>query len=275
MWNSRVIASLLLIGASVVTSPAAASTGTTIDYAWDGGEQRNRAWYGRAYVPEGVDPDTPLPVIVFLHGLNKILVKHRWMGGGPEDDLRTRLDDWIAGGVMPKMIIVGPSSTVKSEVFTGASWRHFELDHFMKLTRRALHGHARIDDDQIVLAGHSGAGCSLHGGLATADAASTRLHAMLAIDTCMDGAFGKRLGETSPETHVVVGYQKLGWTRSFKAFERSFRETVEGHPVPDGILRELDEQKPERDYHNATVPLTFERWLPKLLGLPEDRTSPK
>lgn len=246
--------------------PAHALEGTTVDYAWDGGEHRNKAWFGRAYVPSSVTPDEPVPVVVFLHGLNKLLVKHRWLGGGPEDDLRERLDDWIATGKLPPLILVAPSSTVKSEVFRGASWRGFDLDHFMGLTRRALHGYGTMAPERVVLAGHSGAGCSLNGGLATADAAQTDLHAIVVIDTCMNGPFGKRLAQVSSETHVVVGYQKLGWTREFKPFERMFRKTVAERPASKGILRELDEQKPERDFHNATVLITLERWIPKLLG---------
>jgi len=245
--------------------PALALEGTTIDYAWDGGDHRNKAWFGRAYVPASVKADRAVPVLIFLHGLNKLLVKHRWMGGGPEDDLRARIDTWIERGELPPLILAGPSSTVKSEVHRGASWRGFDLDRFVRLTRRALHGYGRIDEGRVVLAGHSGAGCSLHGGLAMAEEADTELHAVLVIDTCMNGAFGQRMASSSRTTHVVVGYQKLGWTREFEAFERAFRHAVEERPPAEDILRQLDEQKPERDYHNATVPLTLERWLPRLL----------
>lgn len=264
----RVFFALSVVVGVYGVRPVHALEGTTVDYAWDGGAHRNKGWYGRAYVPAGVKADQPVPVVVFLHGLNKLLVKHRWMGGGPEDDLRQRLDRWIAAGTLPPLILVGPSSIVKSEVYRGASWRGFDLDHFMRFTRRALHGYGTMDPQRVVLAGHSGAGCSLNGGLATADAAQSDLHAIVVIDTCMNGPFGERMAQVSPETHVVVGYQKLGWTREFKPFEHMFRKTVAERGPATGVLRELDVQTPERDFHNATVLISFERWIPKLLELP-------
>lgn len=262
---------MLVSAASTLGPPAAwALEGTTIDYSWDGrGDHPRRAWSARAYLPAGATappdaPTRPVGLVVFLHGLNKRLVKYRWMGSGPEDDLRALLDTWVAAGAMPPFVLAAPSSVVASEVSRGSSWRGFDLDRFVTITRRVLHGRAQIDPERVIVAGHSGAGCSLTGGLATVDAAETPLHALLAIDTCLTGALARRWAGASPETHVVVAYQKLGWPRAFDAFASAFRAAA---PSPGGFgLRHIDVQHPAEDVHNATVPLSFTRWLPRLLG---------
>jgi len=65
---------------------------------------------------------------------------------------------------------------------------------------------------------------------------------------------------------VVVSYQTVSWTkRSFKLFGVLFRREVSKSPANAGILRVLDHQRPTRAPHDATVALTFERWLPKIV----------
>lgn len=243
--------------------------GETVDYAWDGRDigHPERAWLGRAYLPKATQAaDGPRPLVVFLHGLNAALIKYRWMGGGSEGDVRTIVGKLVEDHKTEPVVVAAPSSVVASQVTRGASWGAFDLDHFIDRTREALSGKVNLDERRIVVAGHSGAGCSMQGGLAKVNESKRRLLAIFAIDTCMSPALAEALARSDPKTHVVVGYQTLGWTsRPFKGFESAFRRGVEAHPAREGVLRELDRQRPERAYHDQTVPLTFARWLPKVL----------
>lgn len=274
--HQSVLVALALTAVLVWGLPAAADptrepplSGTTRDYHYDGRERRRPelAWYGRAYVPPQTAKATkPVPLVVFLHGLNAALIKYRWMGGGLEGDVRRIVGALVDQGEIAPLVIAGPSSIVASQVSRGASWNHFDVDDFIDRTKSALEGVVVIDETRIVVAGHSGAGCSSAGGLATVGASRRRLLAILSIDTCMGPDLAKRLATADPETHVVVSYQRLGWTsRPFDAFVRAFAAERAKRPAAARILRELDEQRPERSPHDATVALTFQRWLPKLL----------
>jgi hypothetical protein len=244
--------------------------GKSYDFAWDGRDigHPERAWLGRAYVPpEAAEAKGPVALVVFLHGLNAALIKHRWMGGGDEGDVRRVVDRLVASGAIPPVVVAAPSSVVASEVSTGASWNHFDLDNFVDETVSRLSGMVSLDAARIVVAGHSGAGCSTAGGLATLGSAKRPLHAIVAIDTCMSPALAERLTSVAASTHVVVGYQTLGWrTRPFEAFRVTFERGRVAHPAAEGVLRTLIEFRPTRTPHDATVALALEQYLPQILG---------
>jgi hypothetical protein len=249
--------------------------GTSYDYAWDGHDAGHpeRAWLGRAYVPPEVaaEPKRPVPILVFLHGLNRELIPYRWMGGGQEGDVRRILADLVAKKLVPPMIVAAPSSVVKASVSAAeTSWPAFDLDHFLDQTKHALDGHAVVDDTRILVAGHSGAGCNDRGGLATAVQAKTHLFAVLSMDTCMGLGLAKRLASAPPDTNVVVTWQEQSWaSRPIGDFRRFFRRAVAHAKDAPTALRELDRLAPREPFpHDALVHLTLERWLPKLLAAP-------
>ena len=62
-------------------------------------------------------------------------------------------------------------------------WPGFDLDAFLDRTAARLAGIATIDRSRVIVVGHSGAGCNIHGGLATALHAKTTPLADLVIDT--------------------------------------------------------------------------------------------
>ncbi len=243
--------------------------GKTYEYHYDGADVRRPklAWSARAYVPpEAAAAGKPLPLVVFLHGTNKKLIKYRWMGGGQDPDLRAVIGDMVKRGVIGPVILAAPSSVVKSQVST-SSWDYFDLDKFIARTEKALGGAGTIDTTRIVVAGHSGAGCSTEGGLATIAGGKRHVLALLSIDTCMRTWLAHRLSHAGKHTHVVATYQTVSWTdRPFDDFRDAFAHDAALRPVEDGIERTVEEVHPERPAHQATVALTFERWLPKLLG---------
>lgn len=257
-------------GAAADSLSAPALPGASYDYDYDGQDvgHPELAWLGRAYVPpKAKQAAGPVPLVVFLHGLNAALIEHRWMGGGTEGDVRRIVDALVAQAAIEPVVVAGPSSVIASQVSHGASWNRFDLDRFLDRTIAELRDVVAIDESRIVVAGHSGAGCSSAGGLATVGQSRRRLLAILSIDTCMTGPLAEQLGAANPRTHVVVTYQTQTWkSRGFRAFRRIFDRAVARQPPAPGVLRELDHQEPEAAPHDATVRLTLERWLPRVLG---------
>jgi hypothetical protein len=244
-------------------------TGKTIDYPYDAKDVKDpsRAYTGRAFVPDrSLAEKGALPLVVFMHGLNKELLAHRWMGGGNEGDVRRIVADLVERGVIPPVILAGPGSVARDAVSNGSSFPVFDFDKFIDLTEGALKGTAQIDKKRIVVTGHSGAGCSGKGGIVSATSSKQRPFAVVSIDTCMGGGLAESLAGVGAETHVVVTWQTVSWDRNFKHFRAIFDKTVATHPAKSGVLRELDALPALPRAHDATVPQTYEKWLPRILG---------
>lgn len=246
--------------------------GTTYDYTYDGKDigHKERAWLGRAFVHKkaAADPNKPLPLLVFLHGLNTELIRYRWMGGGNEGDVRRIVAELIEAGQVPPMIVAGPSTIVpQNAVVASTSWWGFDLDHFVDKTAAALKSVATIDRTKILVAGHSGAGCNAKGGIATAVKAKS-VHTVFSIDTCMGGDLAIQLAKASKSTNVIVTWQTVSWNeRPLKDFRAHFEREVKSAPPDTGILRTLDQMtaKPG-NAHDAMVPMTLKKYLPMLLA---------
>ena len=200
--------------------------------------------------------------------MNTELIKYRWMGGGQEGDVRRIVAELMEAGSVAPMIVAGPSTldrvTASNAVLL---WPAFDLDGFLDRTAERLAGVATIDRSRVIVVGHSGAGCNIRGGLATALRAKTVPFANLVIDTCMATDFAKDLARAPPATNVIVSWQSISWAnRSFDDFRKVFKsELKKAAPPLQGVLRELDYQQPTQgSAHDAMVALTLKRWLPRL-----------
>lgn len=247
--------------------------GSTIDYAYDARDigRPERAWLGRAFVHSraAASPSAPLPLVVFIHGLNTDRIKYRWMGGGNEGDVRRIMSELIESGRVPPMIVAAPSTIIPAAAANAAtSWPAFDLDRFLAITAEALRGVASIDMSRVIVAGHSGAGCNSKGGLPAALKGKTRPLAALSIDTCMGPDVATELARAHPATHVIVTWQTLSWAkRPIADFKRAFLSEVAKSPPNAGVLRELEHAKPTEPMpHDAMVGLTLRPWLPQLLA---------
>ncbi len=248
---------------SFETQPIA---GRTIDFEYDGREAHaiSLSYSGRVFVPDRVLASAkPVPLVVFFHGLNKELIRHRWMGGGEEGDVRRIVLSMIENGDIPPVIIAGPGSIEPDAVSDGASFPAFDFDKFMALTKESLGGVAEIDPSRIIVAGHSGAGCSERGGILSPMRSAFVPRAVISVDTCMNIGLAGSLAALAPSTNVVVTWQTASWDREFDVFKAAFKKSSVGHPADDGVLRALEEL-PTRS-HDATVAMTFKKYLPMLL----------
>jgi len=254
--------------------------GTTTDYPYDGKDvgKPSLAWVGRAFVhdraQERAAQGATLPLVVFLHGLNKDLIPHRWMGGGNEGDVRKIVSGLIESGAVPPLVVAGPGSVVKEAVSHGASFAELDVDHFIERTEAALAlgvgaPGVRIDRARVVVVGHSGAGCSAQGGIVAAARARRPVLGVASIDTCMGVGLAQALAAAPPTTHVVVTWQTASWKRPFGPFAATFGRGVETTPPAPGVLRALDPLPALPRAHDATVAQTLEKWLPRMLVAPK------
>ncbi|MBI4956398.1 MAG: hypothetical protein HY908_30555 [Myxococcales bacterium] len=256
---------------AAATPQAAPLSGASYDYEYDGADVGlpEHAWSGRAFVHEEVarEPGRPVPLVVFLHGLNESLVRYRWMGGGEEGDLRRIVSGLIETGRIEPMLVAAPSSVVPGAVsFALFAWPGFDLDNFVALTAERLRGVATIDTSRIVVVGHSGGGCNIKGGLASSLAARNTPYAAFAVDTCMGTDLAQALVQAPPTTRTYVVWQEQGWRdRPFEMFLGAFRYTLATTSLPAGTVRELDRMDLELPQpHAAVVQHTLEKYLPRL-----------
>lgn len=242
--------------------------GTTTDYDYDGNGQSREAWQGRVYVHPDVAGAKDVPLLVFIHGLNVEKIKYRWIGGGNEGDVRRILGDLIDQGLVAPMVLAAPTSTDPATMVNAlTTWPGFELDRFVNRTQAALGQSVRIDRKRIIVVGHSGAGCNVHGGVASAllDNRTTNVVLGLVVDGCMATDFATEILKVPKTTNLVVTWQEISWAnRPTNDFKRVFSRAVAKDPPAAGVLRELVLERPKAPSpHDAMVGIAFKKWLPR------------
>jgi pimeloyl-ACP methyl ester carboxylesterase len=249
--------------------------GKTIDFVYDARDTRHfeEAYTARLFLPREARaaagpreaPLRPLPLVVFLHGVNPAHTRFRLVGGKPDEpDVRLVIGGMVRDGIIPPVILAAPTTVVSADIPVGL-WPGFDLDRFVERTARALRGQAAIDLERVVVVGHSGGGCNTTGGLYTSLAGtSLRLRAVVAIDVCMAAQEARLLARAPASTDVLVTYQPLTWKRPFDEYRAAFAEA----PTPPGALRLIEELSPPSGVHahDAMVELTLRKHLAALLA---------
>lgn len=193
-----------------------------------------------------------LPILVYLHGTNEKGPLHRGLGA-PGFDLRKISN-------LAPMLLAGPSMT--RDAWTGSRlWPDFDLTRFVETVDAALPDGVSVDRARVILAGHSGAGCNLKGGLLSPGGLAPR--AILAIDTCLDADFGRAFGEATDRAPVHVFWQE-SWMRDVPAFETAFNDALQQNVARRGTIARMNVPGPNP--HEDIVPLVVEQVLPGLLA---------
>ena len=193
------------------------------------------------------------------------------MGGGNEGDVRRIVQDLIDKKAIPPVVLAGPSSIVELAVTMSnalTSWPAFDLDTFIARTIVAICGTRRRSiRSRVLIAGHSGAGCNVKNGIASALLGVKRstVLAGLVIDVCMQTDLATALNQVSKDTSVVVSWQEISWSnRPTTDFRRYFQRAAGANPPSPGVLRELELVQPNAPSpHDAMVPITLKKWLPR------------
>jgi len=217
---------------------------------------------GAALVPKDASPDEPLPLVVFLHGTNPTSELHLWLGGGGKD-LRPLVQRLIDSGEVKPFVFAAPSQT-KNAGLARKVWQDFDLSSFVDDVVQATGGQLTIDRRQVVLAGHSGAGCNPSGGLA-ADywSAGTPLPlALVSIDPCLDRKMGGALARRPVEVPLLLWWQPAIWVREPAKFAAALESDK-----PEARVDRVRELPPMgSNPHEAILPIALESSLRELFG---------
>lgn len=251
------------------TAKAQALAGKTVEYAYDARDlgKVERAWWGRAYLHPSVLHDTNVarPVVVYLHGVNRLQVKHAWMGASGSPDLRATWDEYLRDRRIAPAVLAAPSATTAC-ILPTALWDGFDLDRFLAHTIQATRDQVRLDLSKVVVIGHSGAGCNHRGGLVTALQSTLPLVGGLVIDVCMDGLDAAPLAQARPDMDVVITYQRR-WKRDYQGFTDLFLEASRQGGATG--LRHVEELPVGgRNAHTLIVKESLDRWLPRWIPAP-------
>ncbi len=242
-----------------------ASGGRTIAYSFQDRTLllRSQQRGGLVYIADGVPRKKPVPLVVFLHGLNARREAHLWFHSGG-NDLRRSVDAWIDRGEVQPALFAAPSQTVAASNGT-TLWTEFDLDAFVEATEAALRGAWQVDRSSIVVVGHSAAGCNVEGGLASlaAGRSSIRPRAIVAIDICMDDVRAAALARAPADMPVHVYWQESSWSRQFHRFLDVFAKNRAGSAAGNDVFERLSVRAPFP--HTAVVPLALARALQQLL----------
>lgn len=221
---------------------------------------------GAAVVPEGVTPDQPLPIVVFLHGTNPTSEPHLWLGGGGKD-LRPLVDRLIASHQVKPFVLAAPSQT-KNAGLARKVWQGFDLNRFVDDVVAASAGQVTIDRQRVILAGHSGAGCNPSGGLAADfwSAGAPLPLALVSVDPCLDRKMGDAFARRPVEVPLLLWWQPAIWVREPAKFTAALNTDKPEQRI-DRVL-ELPPMGPNP--HDAILPVALESALRELLGVPQD-----
>jgi hypothetical protein len=217
---------------------------------------------GAALVPDGVDQEQPLPLVVFLHGTNPTSEPHLWLGGGGKD-LRPLVRRLIEKGTVKPFVLAAPSHT-RNAGLARTVWQGFDLNAFVDDVARATDGKVAIDRTRVVLAGHSGAGCNPSGGLAADfwSAGAPLPLALISIDPCLDRRMGGALARRPTEVPLLLWWQPAIWVREPAKFTAALSRGKPEQRVDR--VRELPPMGPNP--HEAILPVALESALRELFG---------
>ena len=217
---------------------------------------------GAAVVPDGASAEQRLPLVVFLHGTNPTSEPHLWMGGGGKD-LRPLIARLIGSGAVKPFVLAAPSQT-KNAGLAAKVWQDFDLNRFVEDVMKATDGQVVIDRDQVVLAGHSGAGCNPSGGLATDFwSAGTPLPlALVSVDPCLDRKMGGAFARRPTEVPLLLWWQPAIWVRE----PAKFTAALSRDKPEQRVDRVLELPPMGANPHDAILPVALESALRELFG---------
>lgn len=266
-WRGFWLSTALALAISLVSNVGLAATlhfpYADADYLYPGQHDG-----GAALVPE--DPgQEPLPLVVFLHGVNPRRDMHLWLGGG-EHDLRPVAQRLYRSKSVRPFILAGPSQTRSAQ--TGRMlWTNFDLAGFVADVARAVDGRATVDRDSVVFVGHSGAGCSARGGLAS-DFWSRNGPlplALIAVDPCLDANQGRALSRRPASVPLWLMWQSAVWPRHPVAFRRALSQDRS----PERVDRIEELRATGANPHDTILPMALEKAARELFAKREQQSS--
>jgi hypothetical protein len=218
---------------------------------------------GAAWVTPTAQPGQPLPLLIYLHGLNRHRIHHRWLHGSVWD-MRTIVGPLAIEGAIGPMAVAVPSTTSDDAFSDRTIYRTFDIAGFVDATARALEAQGFvIDRSRVIFTAHSASSCAERNGL-FAGVGSRAAPIILNIDGCMNARFGQLLGAAPDWQQVIVLYQDFMWRRDYNGFLHTWNRAVATQPQRPNRVLEYYRMR-GNDVHNQIVPIALRRWLPRLV----------
>jgi dienelactone hydrolase len=260
----RVLAPAFAVAIAATPAPAFASTVhfPFRDHDYLVGSQKEG---GTAFVPHAaLDSSDPVPLVVFLHGINPGRQIHLWMRG--DHDLRRLAEQLSAEDDVDPFVLAAPSQT-RAASRGKELWPNLDVDAFVADAIDAVQDQVQVDSDRIYVVGHSGAGCNPNGGLAAVATAHAQVRGVMAIDTCLDEDSGGAFSKLAPSLRLWVAWQSRTWWRDVTTFRRAL-----GSLHTRVRIQQLDVAGPTP--HEAIVPQAFTRMAHTWLHADAARPTP-
>lgn len=215
-----------------------------------------------------VTPNTPrgasVPLLIYLHGLNRDRILRRWMHGSAWD-MRTIVGPMVMDGLVGPMAVAVPATTGDSAQSDGTIYPRFDVAAFVDATDRALSTQGyHVDRAHVIFIAHSASGCAMRNGL-FAGVGSPAVETIFDLDCCMTANFASVLANAPANQRVIMAYQDYMWARDYNGFLHTFRRITAQRGLP-ADMRVIDyyDLKGE-DVHNGIVPIALRKWMPILV----------
>ncbi len=226
-----------------------------------------------AFISGLPNSDTPLPLVVFLHGLNPSGILYRWFGAASDVNLTDVASRLISGKQTAPFVLAGLSQT-RQAAHSGQLWPDFDLNEFVGAVEREINNKVVIDRTRVVLMAHSAAGCNVRGGALGAVVRETSLapRDLVLIDTCMNSSAARNLQRAAPRTRLWLRWQGMSWKRDVGTFQRDLELGLSRRGHAPASMAEM--HPVGRNPHDAVVIEAFWGLLPALLPAQSARACP-
>ncbi len=217
---------------------------------------------GATWVTPTARPGEPLPLLIYLHGLNRDRIHHRWLHGS-QWDMRTIVGPLAVEGRVGPMAVAVPSTTSDDAQSDRTIYRAFDVAAFVDATAAALAEQGFvIDRARVILTAHSASSCAERNGF-FAGVGARAAPVLLDIDGCMSQRFARLLATAPPWQQVIVLYQDWMWRRDYSGFLRVWERFTQGAPAGQRSVQYY--RMRGIDVHNQIVPVALREWLPRLV----------
>lgn len=234
---------------------ASEPSGLTVAFPYDQGRllASHHGSGALAYVPAKTPRGSRVPLVVFLHGMNAEGHMHPWFGP-PFGDLRKVVDPLVASGAVTPFVLAAPTH-IRHANAARRMWPDFDLDDFIDKTEAALTDRVQLDRAQVLVVGHSGAGCNPTGGILGSGVVNARPLAIFAVDTCVDERVLASFAPLAEQTRLRF-YWQSGWRRPVSELARACEHCE---------LDEIADLPARPNPHLGILPIVLRRLLAEFL----------
>ena len=229
---------------------------------------------GRLWIPAQANCPGAYPLMIYLHGIKRDPPRyiHASMnkGGTGEggDDLTQEAKAVIDSGKARPFLMAAPSQSNSAAASSQNLWRGFDTTDFIRAVTEVLPSGMTLGP--VIVIGHSGAGCSLNGGIHSAIKSSYQHFLIVQSDACLNGAYGRDLMSNLGSNTKFVSWfiPSVGaWGASRESGSPSYAHGWDEQNAVMGITEDVDcpdfseggatidncKKSPDKDWYSIPV----------------------